>query len=244
MKLDRLAAFMGKNVSERGKRPLRNTILKYRPYVPKELMINPGDVVLQVGCPTERTVSRLASVLGENGRLIIIEPYPATAQGLQAFVGECRKVNWPEISILNQAAGAEASFQELLVSKSMADHRLEGQSIAHDNDYLGYVGSQVVEVVTLDDVAANASLDSLDYVEIAVNGAEVDVLAGGRETLRRTQRIFVKAHARQRDSGEPIRAEIVEILADLGFRTTETRSSRAVDPGWGARQGDVYGWRY
>ena len=86
--------------------------------------------------------------------------------------------------------------------------------------------------------------DVPDIVIITVNGAELDVLSGMPASLRAVRRLYVKAHARHKDTGEPLNKEVAALLEAAGFETHVTLPSRSVaQEVWGQREGDVYAWR-
>ena len=117
----------------------------------------------------------------------------------------------------------------------------------HDNDLReqrerGGYAEQYVEVDTVENMLA-AQLDRIDYIEIAVNGAEKNVLDGMGSLLGKTRRLFVKGHPRDRETGRAACYSLSEFLQASGFDTQITQPSGAVDPTWGQREGDVYAWQ-
>ncbi len=221
---------------------LWRALLRWRPTVPKELMAGRGDFIVQVGTPFPETITRLSRMVGPLGKVVVIEPAPANLERLSACIENRGLAN---VEIVAKAAWNQTGNRTLLLAPRAADHRLELDSIAHDNDLLedGYPSKSVVEVDTVDNILAPWTPRRIDFVEIAVNGAELQVLAGMERSLAETRRLFVKGHARDTETSVPIHRAIAEHLRKRGFRTLTTRESASVAEEWGPRQGDVYAWR-
>ena len=226
--------------------PIRyGIVLRLRPSIPRELLVRSGNCVIQVGTPSTSTMQRLASSVGENGRVFVIEPAEANVARLSQYRESHGLSN---VRIIPKAAWDKTGTHRLLVSAHDDDHRLECDAIIHDNDLReerenGGYEEAVVEVDTVANMLHNESLRVIDYVEIAVNGAERNVLNGMRPLLKKTRRLFVKGHPRHRETGEPTCYQLVDFLERHGFETAITKPSKAVDQSWGQREGDVYAWK-
>jgi FkbM family methyltransferase len=217
-------------------------VLSVRPAVPKELLARRGDSVVQVGTPKPETIRRLQRIVGREGKVVVIEPEPATVQRQADYL---RSQSLANVVLVPKAAWNERATRTLLIADRPGDHRLDMDAIVHDNDLVagGYRGRTEVEADTLDNILDEAGVEQAAFVEIAVNGAELQVLEGMERSLGRTWRLFVKGHARSAESGEPINARIEEILRARGFRTKRTRPTRSRAESWGPREGDVFAWR-
>lgn len=220
-------------------------ILRFRPNIPRELMLNFGDCVVQVGTPSTSTLHRLVASVGRLGRVFIIEPAPGNVRRLREYV---RRFGWNNVTIIPKAAWDRPGRHRLLVASRDDDHRLENDQVTHDNDLReqrerGGYEEEYVEVDTVANMLADAQVKRIDYIEIAVNGAEKNVLDGMGELLGKTERLFVKGHPRDRETGQAACYRLSEFLQQSGFATQITKPSGAVDPSWGHREGDVYAWK-
>jgi FkbM family methyltransferase len=220
-------------------------LLRVRPRacVPKELLIGRGDFALQVGTPNTWTVDRLRRIVGPTGRVVIIEAEPGNAERLTRYARSKAMTN---VHVIPKAAWNRKGVHQLLVAPRSGDHRLEMPSVVHDNDLLRpdyYDGTQEIEVDTVDGMLADLGPTQVTFAEIAVNGAEPQVLEGMEETLRRTRRLMVKAHARDKESGRPVNVPIAAFLKDRGFHTRTTKPTPSPAEAWGMREGDVFAWR-
>jgi FkbM family methyltransferase len=154
----------------------------------------------------------------------------------------------PNLHLVKKAAWSSKARMDLIVSQDPADHKIEVSDISHDNDFVpgNYVGTESVDADTVDNIAADFEMPVPDFVEIHVNGAELEVLKGMPRTLANTKRIHVKGHAIETETKQPINVHVEKILNENGFRTIVARPSAARDEAtdWGKRAGDVYGARF
>jgi FkbM family methyltransferase len=109
------------------------------------------------------------------GRIIGVEPVPVNLERLRSAISLNPGIGHTEVHgiALGRQRGSLVLAKEGSASSS-------GNAIpTHDTDPHG----TVVELTTLDDLAAAISLDRLDTIKIDVEGFEVDVFAGAHRTL-------------------------------------------------------------
>jgi hypothetical protein len=95
---------------------------------------------------------------------------------------------------------------------------LDGSSLYledEDSDVNGV--PRIVPAVTLDQVGADRNLDGPFLVKVDVQGAELDVLKGGIETLKRTEYIILETVFFQVFIDGPGFAEIIAFMRQQGF---------------------------
>lgn len=223
---------------------IRVAMLRCFSTVSRRFFVNKGDCVIQVGTPNLTLIKWYLKLLGPSGRLVVIEPEKKNFDLLQS---DPTVTASPNLTLLKRAAWSKREKLSLVVSGSQYDHKVEVPEIVHDNDFVpdNYVGSELVQADTIDNVVQELGIDEIGFIEIHVNGAEIEVLKGMELSLPKTARISVKGHALLSDSKEPINKKISEILHENGFRTTLTRTSAAREEAtdWSERDGDVYGER-
>jgi len=57
-----------------------------------------------------------------------------------------------------------------------------------------------------------------DFIKLDVQGAEIDVLRGGSETLKHTEFIFMEMALLEYNTGAPLMTETVQFMDQIGFR--------------------------
>lgn len=220
-------------------------MLRIRPLIPREFVIRPRDIVVAVGIPyfgTIRRFSRAASA----GRVIVIEADDDNRMRLEAAIQEERLNN---VQIIGKAAWSEPGSVSFMLAKRPEDHRIENADIVIDNDLReeqesgSYRDCVTVEASTIDMMMREAGADHIDYIEITVNGAELEVIKGMKEILPRTSFLYAKGHVLDQVTGEPLNKAIDDYLKGCGFQTAITMPSKSVVEEWGPRKGDVYAWK-
>lgn len=211
--------------------------------IPRRGLVNLGDYVLQVGTPSPATIHHYLDIVGPEGRVIVVEPEDENFARLSADPIITDAAN---VTLLQRAAWCRREHLSFTVSKSKYDHKIAVPDVSHDNDYVpdNYRECVLVQADTVDNMLAELGITRVDYAEIHVNGAEVEVLHGMAESLGFTARLHVKGHALVKETGEPINKQISALLHKRGFRTVICARTKARDDaatsGWRTRAGDVY----
>jgi FkbM family methyltransferase len=165
--------------------------------------VRPGQLVLDVGAHLGFFTLLASRLVGESGRVIALEPDPVMTEHLHANVARNGVAN---VTALQAAVGESVSTLSFAPGA--------GAGVGHlDPD-----GSLVVEVTTLDALAERFGEPHL--LKVDVEGGELNVLRGGRATLRRARPVLiVEVH------GPQIGEQVATMLRELGY------DLRPVDPG-------------
>ena len=135
-------------------------------------LVQPGATVVDVGANIGVYAKFFAKIVGKEGRVFAFEPDPVNARHLSALTRKC-----PVIEVLPYAAGDSTGTLSLYQSKGFNfDHRMFAAP--------GDSSSVVVDVVRIDDVSV-LNEPRVSLFKIDVQGAELAVLRGATETLRR-----------------------------------------------------------
>jgi FkbM family methyltransferase len=84
---------------------------------------------------------------------------------------------------------------------------------------------EIVETVSLDDLSRELSL-SFDCIKIDVEGAELEVLKGGNETLKRTREVILEYHS------EELLRQCQKLLTSYGFNCSIVKPKRLGNIRW------------
>jgi FkbM family methyltransferase len=163
------------------------------------LLLQPGDVVLEVGANIGAHTLPLARAVGAAGRVYAIEPQRRLFQMLCAnlALNDLRNVH-----VRQQGLGAAPEVLRVSTPAASAPANYGGVSLARQ-------GEESVEVVTLD----HLRFDRLDLIKIDVEGMEEAVLRGGVETIRRLRpKLYVE------NDRPDASAALIRFIRELGYR--------------------------
>ena len=231
------------------KNKMRAGLLGIRNALPRELMIQSGDTVVQVGMWRERNVHRLSKCVGPKGRVVLIEADRDVVKRLKDYAANNRLEN---VVFVNKGAWSGPNRFRLNVGASAAHNRLEPadvQMLGEQNADV-FVEERSIEVDSVDNILASLGVDHADYVEISVNGAERHVIEGMEKTLARTKRLFVAGYARLDNGTKSTNVMVQSQLQAKGFRTRITCQTDPTQADfdvvaarkWGQQDGHVFAW--
>jgi FkbM family methyltransferase len=174
----------------------------------------PGDVAVDVGANVGEVSIILSQRAGAGGHVYAFEPHPRIYQYLK---GNLALNDCANVTATNAAVGDAPGTVRL------SDEKHDDMNRVIDN------GAIEVPCTTLD---AAVPKSPIAFMKIDVEGGELRVLQGARDTLSRTACVNCEMgedHYRRYGYGM---AELIAFLGDAGFRTyvmTESRGLRAVD---------------
>jgi FkbM family methyltransferase len=177
--------------------------------------VRPDAVVLDIGANVGAYTLVFANWVGPNGRVYAFEPAPDARAGLITHVRLNHLDDRVEVSDAALSSGVGRAAFGLHPSGGASSLQVHSVDRA-----------QVIEVPseTLDHFCASRRRPP-DVIKIDVEGAELDVLRGGRETLARPGiQVFVEFHPAVWASSGIGRADIEEELSRNGF------IAEAIDP--------------
>lgn len=138
-------------------------------------LFEPAAVVLDIGANIGCT-SLLFSQRAR--RVVAFEPSPSTFRYLKRNIDAANAGN---VELHNLALGAESGVSSLTFAPS---NRAGGFVSNQTTASAGHV-TESITIERLDDIADRFRIDAVDFVKIDVEGFELDVLKGGRDTINR-----------------------------------------------------------
>jgi FkbM family methyltransferase len=169
-------------------------------------LVRPDDLVLDVGANIGVFTVRFARWVGPNGRVLAVEPEELNFATLQA---EIERAGVSDRSTLIRAVCAEQVGERLLVRNDMhpGDHRL---ALAGDGT--------PVRAVSIDALVGEQQGKRVGLIKIDVQGAEMIVLQGALETLRKHgPPLFVEIHEAGLAHFGASPTALVQFLTSLGY---------------------------
>jgi FkbM family methyltransferase len=168
----------------------------------------PGWTIIDIGAHMGIFAVRAARMVGEDGKVVAVEPHP---HNYAALLGNIRRNMLQNVTPLYLAVSDHEGEQRLLLSKGSGGHTLlpsEGTGSpelsnlqklwSHSLLASGEkrARSIVVKTVTLDQLIGNCR--KVDLIKIDVEGAELLVLSGAARTLRRSGvRVVIESHSHE-----------------------------------------------
>jgi len=163
--------------------------------------IRPGSVVYDVGANVGFYTLLAAKLAGTSGRVVAFEPLPRNL----AFLKQHLRIN--DVSNVVVVPGALANTNGVCAFDETGEPSMA--KLQPD-------GGMKVEVATLDQMVAVLELPDPDVIKIDVEGAELDVLQGGENVLRRTHpTVFVSTHS------DRLKADCLDWFRQAGFVCVE-----------------------
>ena len=214
---------------QRAWRPvLRQTLFKAARTWPKVLPDRwKPRIIIDVGAHTG-DISRQLSELYHPEFLALIEPLPDLAGALQSISFAPRQKVFP-CALGSKPGRANLNVLANTPSSSLLEP-LPNLSVAYQRD-MHQVRTVEVEVRTLDDVFGDCRIEHIDLLKVDVEGYEVEVFKGGRETLSRTHLIVVEVVFFEAQKGRPLFKDVYDYLRESRFELRGTTGYMCDDRG-------------
>jgi FkbM family methyltransferase len=186
-----------------------------QPLVLKALMAREPIVLIDVGASDGAFAASLEREYGFK-RALLIEPQPARVKQLRTMF------SGPNVVILETALAEQEGQRTMEVlnwdySSSLLPVDRSRSSVLERID-LSVRETITVPVSTLDDQCRTFALDSVDLLKLDVQGAELMVLRGAEETLRRTRFVLSEVSFRPYYVGGATFEQIFSHMREKGFR--------------------------
>lgn len=192
------------------------TVLKHRAHdlcvineVAKEdvyglFRIKPGETVVDCGAHIGAFALMAARKVGPSGRVLAVEPGPESG----ALLAEnAARAGLAQLDIRACALGDRDGVTELYLGTGP-----EGNPAADTVFPTADRRAMRVPMRRLDGVLKEERLGAVDHLKIDVEGAELMLLAGARETLARTRRVVMEVHPERLDP-----EAVLSVLKSAGF---------------------------
>ena len=157
-----------------------------------------------------------ARAVGPSGRVIAFEPVPENVAAINENLA-LNGIDW--VDVRQAAIGRESGSANLIVSDVSAFSRFGNVSVP-----TGARETIEVAVESIDGLLAAGAVPQPDVIKIDVEGAEIDVLEGARQTLGdRRPVILCEVH--------DCNAEYVELMRGLGYNAMNLDEDVPVENG-------------
>jgi FkbM family methyltransferase len=163
-------------------------------------LIEPGQTVYDVGANIGFFTILCSRLVGPHGSVYAFEPIPENLVTLRHNIALNRLTN---VVVVEQALSSSTGTAEMFVSPWSAFHSLDVAGASKRENHGPDGGQVTVETVTLDEFVQRDGVSAPDLVKLDVEGAELLVVEGMRETLRTVQPLLlVEVHDTNREYAE------------------------------------------
>ena len=168
-------------------------------------LIRPGDVVFQIGAPSDllgvgrSRAAYFLRLVGEGGTLVVMEPDPENCRAFRAHAERCGLLD--RLVLIDAGAWSSDTTLTFLASRTHpASAALADVSKASEEERnrRGYREIEV-PVRTVDGVIAEYGLEPPRLFSITTNGAEHAILDGLAATLAHRRELFISLAAPEAD---------------------------------------------
>jgi FkbM family methyltransferase len=191
-------------------------------------ILKPGDTVLDVGANVGAHTLLLARCVAPSGRVIAAEPTEYAYAKLRQLIEDNRPLS--DIVSTHQVMFTASSGEGLAPAlySSWSVERGDDQHALHLGTGKATHGARAV---TVDDLLHSEGVQRLDFMKLDVDGWEMEVLRGARQTLSTLKPaiIFELAPYSLEERGHTGRA-LLDELASHGYRFSELNGTYVADP--------------
>lgn len=186
-------------------------------------LIEPGQTVYDVGANIGFFTILCSRLVGPQGKVYAFEPVPENVVTLCHNIALNKLTN---VIVVEQALSASTGTAEMFVSPWSAFHSLNVDGASKRENHGPDGGQITVATVALDEFVQGDGISAPDLIKLDVEGAELLVVEGMRETLRSVQPLLlVEVHDTNREY-----AEFVDSI-DYSVRVIDGDSRTLADAG-------------
>jgi FkbM family methyltransferase len=187
-----------------------------------------GKTVYDVGAFEGIVTLFLAKRTGEEGRVIAFEPHP---DSYQRILQNVQMNGFANVTVRNIGIGRSRGELSLAATPDGPGRATADEGIKHEHaSSRAAVEVISVPVNSLDEEIRDTSLPEPDFVKIDVEGLELDVLEGMRETIARSKpSLFVEIHGSDLAAKRANASRVVQLLSDYGYSIHHVESDQPVD---------------
>lgn len=150
----------------------------------------------------------------------------AELYGFDPDEDECNRIRDmntdPNLHIISQALGRHCGPQTLYLTQEPACSSIYPPhplftDIFPELHCARQVGTTQIELITLDHWATEASVSCIDFIKLDVQGAELDVLMGGEQSLNNVRGLEIEVEFNPIYSGQPLFGDVDRFMREKGF---------------------------
>jgi FkbM family methyltransferase len=179
--------------------------LRDLPY-PRALLPSRGGTIAEIGAYLgHKTIKFVDDVVGDEGKVLAIEIMPDNFAILERNI---RENNIKNVTLKQIGAWNEKQTREVIGAG------MQQNSLVSFDERPSFASRGIVHTDTLDNILSEWDVPIIDFLNIRVNGAEIEVLQGLNSQLSRVKVIFIAVHYTR--EGEKTELKVKELLKQKG----------------------------
>lgn len=192
----------------------------------RECVAREDPTILEIGC-NDGTHTLWFLEMFENPKVYCFEPDPRAIARFKRKVGLRSNVNLAEIAlsdyngdVIFYQSGGQRSAEH---AKVMPEGWDQSGSIRRPKEHLTahpwvtFDEKILVPTSTLDTWCDKHGIEAVDFIWMDVQGAELDVFRGGKDTITKTRFIYTEYSDNELYEGQPNLRQLIEYLDDFNF---------------------------
>ena len=177
-----------------------------------------GDVFYDIGANVGFFSIIAAKLVGDTGKVYAFEPGEENAKSIRH---NAQLNSFSQIEVIEKAVSHTSGEGQLLLAEYSGGHALATADAPPD-----LAGEVTVDLVSIDDLIAQNKIKPPNFVKVDVEGAELDVLKGMRETIKTHQpTIIYEVDDGDRTGYERKYRELANFFESLNYQVTRTENS-------------------
>ena len=196
--VDRFAAFLA----------ILRSIFAERVYE-QEYRLRRGDVVVDLGANVGAFSVWAARRVGDEGRVIAVEPAPANIERLKANIALNAITN---CTVVPKGVWSGTETRSLFLGPAAGSNTLLAENMPAVD----------VQVDTLDNILSDHALPRVDFIKMDIEGAELEALGGMHGTLAANS-VHLAIEAFHIVDGKPTAETLLPALRELGYHARDRK---------------------
>ncbi|MBT4539612.1 FkbM family methyltransferase [Candidatus Woesearchaeota archaeon] len=181
-------------------------------------LANKGDTILQGGCFMIETVAKWSDVVGDSGKVVIVE---IDKKNVELLHYDIKRRNLNNVTIINSGVSDRSCEKELSVSESshlsmLKNDQISSKIIKEDS----FLGKKIVKVDSIDNILIKLGINKIDLACFTVSGAEREAVKGMERTIiKSVPRIWIRCSFYDKVSGNHTSEDVKNILNKHEYTT-------------------------
>ena len=185
-----------------------------------QFVSNPNPTILEIGCHDGSNTLWFLEIFN-SPRIFCFEPDPRAAIRFKQNIGNRPEISFFEYAISNKngettfymSSGQESDIMPEGWDCSGSIRKPKNHLIVHP--WCKFERNIIVQTKTLDIWCREQGVDRIDFIWMDVQGAEIDVIRGGRNALKNTRYLYTEYSNKELYQGQLSLKQLLEELVEF-----------------------------